>query len=142
MKTLFNFDGVKSTCTIIDGSHTFVGEAICHEEDMDMVSERTGLFIAEGRAIIKRYQHIKNNELKPAIAALKHLQNCMEQSKKFNKNSYENYMLRRQIRIKEEELAVIELEIATEQQYLKEYIAQKTKLYNRIRQSNNQDNNN
>lgn len=108
---------------------------------MDMASERTGLFIAEGRAIIKRYKHIKNNELKPALTALKHLYCLLQQNKETNEKSYECYMIRRQIRIKEEELAVIELEIATEEQYLKEYITQKDNLYKRIREYNKKDNN-
>ena len=133
MKTFYNFDGIISTCTIIDGNNIFVGTAFCHEDDADMASERTGLFIAEGRAIIKRYQHIKNNQLKPAIQILKHLENNLRQSKYFNEKSHDFIMLRRQIRIKEEELDVIEQQIAMEKQGLKDYIAQKDKLYTKIR---------
>lgn len=133
METFYNFDGIVSTCTIIDGTNIFVGTAFCHEDDADMVSERTGLFIAEGRAIIKRYQHIKNNQLKPAIQILKHLENNLRQSKYFNEKSHDFIMLQRQIRIKEEELDVIEQQIAMEKQGLKDYIAQKDKLYTKIR---------
>lgn len=133
METFYNFDGIVSTCTILDGHNIFVGTAFCHEDDADMVSERTGLFIAEGRAIIKRYQHIKNNQLKPAIQILKHLENNLRQSKYFNEKSHDFVMLQRQIRIKEEELDVIEQQIAMEKQGLKDYIAQKDKLYTKIR---------
>jgi hypothetical protein len=133
METFYNFDGIVSTCTILDGGNIFVGTAFCHEDDADMASERTGLFIAEGRAIIKRYQHIKNNQLKPAIQILKHLENNLRQSKYFNEKSHDFIMLRRQIRIKEEELDVIEQQIAMEKQGLKDYIAQKDKLYTKIR---------
>ena len=35
-----------------DGN-TVVGEAICHPQDVDMVSEKTGCTIAERRAYIK-----------------------------------------------------------------------------------------
>lgn len=108
MKTEFYFDGVMAVCTITDGDNVFEGKAYCHEQDMDFASERTGLFIAEGRAVIKRYQHIKNNKLKPAIGALKHVENNAKQSKYYNSKSHENILLQRQIHVLEEELAVIE----------------------------------
>ena len=65
MKIIHNWDkeNYKATCIIKDKNCTFTGEARCHPEDVEFLSTITGGYIAEGRAYIKLYQHIKNNEL-------------------------------------------------------------------------------
>ena len=136
MKFNFEFDGIKSICTIQDKNNTFTGIAVCHEDDMDMVSEITGSFIAESRALIKRLQHIKNNEIKPELKALKNLQKSFIHSPYFNPYSMEYKTLKRQIQIKEEELSVIKDDIETEKQYLKQYLQNKDILFNKIRKKN------
>ena len=111
----------------------FVGEAICHEEDLDMVSPRTGQEIAYRRAKIKQLQHIKNNEIKPKLAALTHLYGCMTHSSRFNPESYENTMLQRQTRLMEFDLTTVNEMIRYERENLKAYIDDKDRMYKHIR---------
>ena len=111
----------------------FVGEAYCHDDDLDMVSARTGQEIAFRRAKIKCLQHIRNTDIKPRLAALKHLYGCMVHSTKFNPNSYENCMLQKQIRGLEFDLATTNEMIQYERENLKAYIDDKDKMYKHIR---------
>ena len=116
----------------------FVGEAFCHPEDRDMASERTGLCIAEARAIIAQLVHKRNNELIPQLKILKHLYHNTSSSGNFNEKSYEAHMMRSQIHAIENQLTAINNEIAAERKHLKEYIDLKDKVYKRIRAKNNQ----
>ena len=57
----------------------------------------------------------------------------MNRSKHFNPKSYENIMLWRQIRQKENDLATINDMITDQKKQLKEYIDEKEKFYKRVR---------
>ena len=114
----------------------FTGKAKCHPEDLDMESERTGLTIAEARAIIKMKKFIKRHEIQPIINAYKHLLKNLQSSSKHNPKAYESCMLRSQLSHWEGQLAEITADIADEEKYLKEYINQKDKLYNKLRARN------
>lgn len=130
----FNEETRITYCYITDEKgRVFVGTAMCHEADVDMMSWRTGEEIAFRRAKIQYLQTIKNADIKPALAALKHLSGCMVHSSKFNPNSYENFMLQRQIRLLEFDLATNKEMIAYERKFLKDYIDGKEKIYQRIR---------
>ena len=111
----------------------FVGEAICHDDDLDMVSPRTGQEIAFRRAKIKQLQHMKNYEIKPQLASLKHLYGCMIHSSKFDPESYENTMLQRHIRLLEFDLTTANEMIRYERKNLKAYIDDKDRMYKHIR---------
>lgn len=137
MKTMFTYDGKMATCFCYDKNQVFIGEAVCHDDDMDFASERTGCYIAEGRAIIKKYQHMKNNEIKPALKALKHAYEILKQSTKCNARSHEMRIIRRQIKIKEKELADINTIIKMEKQYLSDYLKNKEIIYTRLRKRDN-----
>ena len=58
-------------------NNTFIGEAQCHPEDEDIISEFTGSEIALRRANIKVMQFVKNNEIVPQISILKHLKSLL-----------------------------------------------------------------
>lgn len=122
-----------ATCTLTDGRNKFVGKALCHEDDTDMESEKTGYEIAHMRAKIEYFKHIKNNEIKPALSAVKQVYYTMKHSKKFNPKSYENKMLQRKIRSLEFDLDVVNNMITTEKEKLHSYIAEKEKFYQKIR---------
>lgn len=111
----------------------FTGEAVCHEDDYDMASPRAGQEIAYRRAKIKHLQHIKNYEIKPQLASLKHLHGCMVHSSRFNPKSYENTMLQRQIRLLEFDLATANEMIKYERKNLKTFIDDKDRMYKHIR---------
>ena len=111
----------------------FIGEAECHEDDLDMMSPRTGQEIAFKRAKIKQLQHIKNYEIKPQLKSLNQLYSCMTRSLNFNPSSYENTMLQRHIRHLEFDLTTINEMIQYERKNLKDYIDDKDKMYKHIR---------
>lgn len=139
MKRFYKFDSEHGIATvhIVSGDLSFIGMAQCHKDDRDFMSERTGLQIAETRAEINFLKHIKNNEITPALTALKHLESNMKTSKHYNKKSYEARMLRRQVAIKTNELKAIEQEINNLKTFIHNYIIQKEHLYTKLRQGKN-----
>lgn len=82
---------------------------------------------------------MRDADIKPALAALKHLQACMIHSSKFNPKSYENIMLCKNIRATEFELTTIKEIIANEYQGISDYIKGKDRIYNSIRKKNQKD---
>ena len=125
-----------ATCIITYKDQEFIGTAICHPEDMDLISERTGSYIAECRAYRIYYRYIREVEIKPALNALKHAYNIMSQSKYFNENSHEAQVMRKQIAYYEDALLMIRRSMYVEAQSLREYIKNKDIVYNRIRKAN------
>ena len=115
-----------------DGN-TVVGEAICHPQDVDMVSEKTGCTIAERRAYIKYMQYQKENILKPELKALKKFYNVVNQSKYYNEQDYTNQMLIRHIKRLEEDIESLKQEIKTEKINLRDYISTKDTFYQEVR---------
>lgn len=124
-----------SICTIIDKGKTYQGFAWCSKEDQDMKNEKTGLTIAEFRAHIAQAKGIRDNEIKPGLAALKQAKYAINQSKYFNKNSYEYRMLEQQINNYEEDLIFIKNTIALQKAKLKQYMDQKKDFYEKIRKN-------
>lgn len=100
------------------------------------MSERTGCFIAEMRANIKYLQYKKNN-LTHEIKTLERIAGIINNNPKCQGKSYEKILLQSEIRSKNNILSVIKEELNNEQEYLKYYIDNKDKLYNRIREKEN-----
>ena len=119
-----------------DKGRVFVGEAFCNPEDSDMMSERTGCELAFRRAKLEYLRTIRDAELKPALAALKHLYACMVHSTHFEANSYESRTIRKHIHQIEFDLATTKEMIANEYQGISDYIKGKDKVYQRIRNKN------
>lgn len=97
MNIYFNYEDGKTNCIIEDKGIIGIGNALCHPDDKDVCSERTGSHIAEQRAKIHFLQNKKEVKLKPALQALNHLYSTMEQSKYFNQFSYEAKRIRKEI---------------------------------------------
>lgn len=129
----FDEETGKAWYELYDGNMTFRGEASCHPDDMDMISQLTGLAIAEARAAIAYETHIRDNILKPQLASVKQLYYAMNRSKNFNPKSYENKMLYRHIRNLENDLTIIKESIATIKLELRQYLANKEVFYQKIR---------
>ena len=132
---IFNWDpeeGVAS-CIIKYKNQTFCGVAMCHEEDKDMMSEKTGMEIAYRRATIDYLKYVRDMELKPALKALKQLYYTMKHSTHFNPKSYENTKLQRHIRMYEFDLETINELIVNERKNLKDYIDKKDEFYKKTR---------
>jgi hypothetical protein len=135
MKKTHNWDQEVGTayCMIEYNGQKFEGYASCHPDDIPFLSPLTGGYIAECRADIKYYQHIKNNELYPQIKALKHLLNMIQQNKNYNPKSMEIKKLYKEIELKEKELTDIKEKIQEMKTSLNDYIEAKEKIHNRIR---------
>lgn len=121
-----------ATCILTNGEYFYMGTANCHPDDEDMMSENTGYEIAFRRARIDALRGYKK-ELKTKLSALNQLYYSMNQSTRFNKKSYENIMLQRQIRLITFDLTTIKEIIADEYKSLKDYITEKDKFYKVIR---------
>ena len=122
-----------ATCILTDAyDNTYIGIAVCHPEDEDMTSEKTGCEIAFRRASIKVLQ-ASRTQIKHELGALKQLYYSMNRSKQFQKKSYETRMLYRQIKIKEADLGTVREMLHAAQADLREFIDEKEKLYKRIR---------
>ena len=121
-------------CVLLDDKgNKSIGIAICHEDDYDMISQKTGQEIAYFRAKIEYLLNIRDNDLLPRLNALKQLYYSMKHSTHFNPKSYENKMLQRQIHLIEFDLATIKEIIAMERKSLKAFIDDKDKLYKSVR---------
>ena len=131
-----------ATCILVDGENIFVGTATCAPEDRDMISEKTGMHIATYRAKIDYMRHVRDNILKPRLAALKQLYYSINQSKHFNENAYETKMLCRQIYLTNSDLDIVKEEIALTKQELKLYLAEKSNFYKKVRENRLKDKNN
>jgi hypothetical protein len=53
----FDYHNGVATCKIKYKNKLFTGTAVCHPEDKDFEGERTGLYIAETRAVIQGLRH-------------------------------------------------------------------------------------
>lgn len=87
-----------------NNGHTFIGVAQCHPDDKNYMSKNLGLELADIRARLNAVRHIRDNEIKPALKMLKHLQSTMEKSSHYNPKGYEARMLRRQIHMHQSDL--------------------------------------
>lgn len=130
-----NETGVAS-CTIKYKNLLFTGIARCHPDDNDFMSEHTGCFMAEARANIKVLKFRRDTEVIPALRAFEHLQANMDTSTKYSPKSYEAKMIHRQIKALKRQVEEFNEAIADEEAYLKKYINDKDKLYQRIRAKN------
>ena len=120
-------------CEIMYNDQKFVGSAKCHPDDLDMKSDRTGYFIAEVRANIAKLRWCRDYEILPMVKYYKHFYDCVSHSSKFNPETYEAKMIKKELRRWESELALVRDTIQSEREYLREYIDTKEKVYQRIR---------
>lgn len=138
----WNEEARTATCLLTDyQSRHYFGMATCHEDDTDMMSEKTGKEIAFKRAKIQALRGYRD-ELKQQLKSLKELYYSMNQSTKFNPSSYEAKMLNRKIKTIELDISTAKELIRSEQQELLEYIKGKDAFYNKVRSNRKKVNNN
>ena len=134
----YNSETGISSCLIEDRDGNIIyGIAKCHPDDMDMANEKTGCDFAYRRAYIKVLQAYKK-ELKTELKVLKQLYYSMNRSKYFNPKSYENKMLQRQIRQRQEDIEYTNNAIKEAKNKLNYIINEKDKFYKNIRKNRNQ----
>lgn len=136
-KTFWNPETGISTCILQDAKKPeliFTGEAACHFEDRDMMNEKTGLTIAELRAHIKLFIHLRDNVIKPKMEALHRLYYSINQKANFDENNYYVCMIKRQYDDYKDNYKKVNEKVKATKQELKEYLAGKAKFYNQIRE--------
>ena len=136
---LYDKDSGVSTYIIEYEGQYFTGIAHCAPEDADMQNEKTGINIAERRAIIKLFQY-RRNELKHKLAALNQLYYSVNKSKKYDSHGYMENMLEHQRQQIQDELNLMKNTLKDEQEELKQYIDNKDKFYKRVRANRKKDN--
>ena len=136
---LYDKDSGISTYLIEYEGQYFTGIAHCAPEDADMQNEKTGINIAQRRAIIKLFQY-RRNELKHKLAALNQLYYSVNKSKKYDLHGYMENMLEHQRQQVQEELNLMKDALKNEQQDLQQYLKNKDEFYKRIRANRNKDN--
>ena len=132
----FTYDETSGICgcsIFLDDFLQGFGIAQCAEQDRDMISEKTGMHIAERRAQINLLQNYKNRELHPELKAYKHLLGTMVNSPRYNPNSYEAKRLNKEIKNVEKAIIEINEAIDSAKRDLYSYINTKETMYQRIR---------
>lgn len=133
IKFIFD-DEATTTCIIKDKQgNSFFGKAICHPDDMDMMSRRTGQEIAYCRAELAALRFYRDNELTTAYKTLNHLYNNIQCSQHFNPHEYTTKMLKRQVDIAYEDLLAIKELIEDRKEALLDYLHQKNNFYEQVR---------
>ena len=128
-----------TTCILTDTkNNTYIGKAHCHPDDIDMKNEMTGSEIAYRRAYIQFLKHIRDTEIVPKLAILKHMSSCMEQAANFNPKDNNIRLMQRAIENYSAGAAAIRECIRDERDNLHEYMIEKGKLYRKIRANRKQ----
>lgn len=129
------YDKNKHTyCCLIDDNHghTFVGKAICAEEDREFESEKIGFNIATARAQIKAIKYVIELE-EQELKGLKHYLSVVSRSKFFSIEKYMKKMLFRQINHREIYINELKEEVKHMQTEIQMYIIQKDDYHAKIR---------
>ena len=132
LEFIFDEENGTTCCEMLYDNQAFYGCAICAPEDMDMLNKKTGQEIAFNRAYIEILKH-ERDTLKTELNGLKSLYYSIKHSKKYNPKSYEAYMLRRQMRMREGDIIQIKEDIQTTKDYINKYIEEKDKFYKQMR---------
>lgn len=111
-----------------------IGIAECHPDDYPFMSQLTGSMIAGYRAEIDLIKKVNNYEIKPGIDTLKHVYCTMSHSKQYNPKSYEAIRIKKELAHLMDELEENKQTMAYIKNELKEYIDNKEKIYQRIRE--------
>lgn len=119
-------------CELAYKNKIFTGYAFCLETDKDFQSDRTGCFIAEMKAQLKKMRYMRT-ETRKSQKALIDFKKRLECCKDYDENSFESKRLRKEIYIYQKEIDNITAAITDTENYLKDYIEGKEKLYQKIR---------
>lgn len=110
-------------CTLQEGKQEWVGIANCHPLDEEYKSEYAGGMIAESRALINMYNDKLYNDALPRFKALKHLRNSMEQSYRYNPDSFEAKVMRKEYYGAQTDVEILRTLIRATKRQLANYIA-------------------
>ncbi len=137
MTTYYTYKNGTAKYAIIDNDgNTYIGNAYCHPEDIDMMSEKTGLYIAEMRANIKYLRYLIKDS-KKELKSLVDFHSLLKFNPYYNENNRETKLLIREIRRRKKDIEENKKALKDMQLSLKEYITQKNEFYQKIRKNRN-----
>lgn len=123
-----------ATCTLTYQGAKFIGKAQCHVQDRDFCSEKTGLSIAEKRAMLKLCKRLKN-DTRIRYEALERLYKILSNNGKIDPDSYEvNIVYHEMLNFKTEYILYKEA-IKSLYQELNEFISNKATIYSILRKN-------
>ena len=140
-RPIFSWDPEEGTalCIIQDKEKTYYGIANCSPEDQDMMSEKTGCFIAEKRAYIMALQSYRDR-LRIELKALKRFYYSINTSKYFNPESFEARRLITHMEMTQKDIEDTKEVLKYEKQQLKDYLKDKENFYKKIRHNREKNN--
>lgn len=140
-KILFTYDpeSHKTTCRRSVHNKIYIGTAQCHPHDYDFENKLTGQHYAYTRSMLKEMCALRD-EYKIQLKTLLHLQNIFEQN--CSTFSDESYYLRKQIQVIQRDIDDMRYLIQTTRSDLRNTIAEKDKLYDKLRTERQRVNNN
>ena len=136
-KIIFTYDpeSHRTTCQRNVHNKIYIGVSQCHPHDYDFENKLTGQHYAYTRSMIKEMCALRD-EYKIQLKTLKHLYNIFEQN--CDCNSSESYYLRKQIQLVQRDIDEMKGLIADARLNLRSTIAEKDKLYDKLRSQRKQ----
>ncbi len=136
-KIIFTYDpeSHRTTCQRNVHNKIYIGVSQCHPHDYDFENKLTGQHYAYTRSMIKEMCALRD-EYKIQLKTLKHLYNIFEQN--CDCNSSESYYLRKQIQLVQRDIDEMKGLIADARLNLRSTIAEKDKLYDKLRSQRSQ----
>lgn len=115
-------------CQIFDKfGKVYVGQAVCHPDDRDMVNEMTGAALAQMRAELSMLRDLRDSEIIPELKAIRRIYNSLKKHKK--------PLLRRELNTAEFTYAAIKGVIKGKKQEIADFILAKEKFYQGVRRN-------
>lgn len=123
-----------ATCTLTYQGAKFTGKAQCHDQDRDFCSEKTGLSIAEKRAMLKLSKKLKN-DARLRYETLERLYKILSNNGKIEPNSYEMNVVYQEMMNFKTAYILYKEGIKSLYQELKEFISNKATIYSILRKN-------
>ena len=121
-----------TTCERTIRNKTYRGIAKCHPNDYDFETKLVGEHYAYTRSLIQEMAAIRD-ELVISLKTLRHLYNILEQNPRTYNDSVECYIVRRQIKIYEDDLKEARALLRETRQDLHDMMTAKDTFYRRAR---------
>lgn len=131
-KFTYDPDSHITTCKRNIHNKVYVGSAKCHPNDYDFESKLVGEHFAYTRSMISELC-ANRDELNAELKIVKHLYNILEQNPRVHYDSVECFIIRRQIKLLERDIAEIRDLIKETRLSMKTIINEKDQLYNQLR---------
>jgi hypothetical protein len=130
-KIEFTYASEKNTvtiCQIFDKfGKVYVGQAVCHPDDLDMVNRMTGAALAQMRAELSMLRDLRDSEIIPNLKAIKRIYNGLKK--------YKKPLLKKELKGAEFSYSAIRGMIKGKKEEIADFILAKEKFYQGVRRN-------